>query len=168
MQFVSFREGTAQTEVNWLRLTWYPSLHLWSVHFISKRPWYSCQPMDEFMSSLKLTTGLPLKLEGWKINYLFGWPIFRGRLTVSFREVVVGSNINVSSEKRTLWTAMTDGGVFPSHESWQFFFNVLFVLWSFLPLNSLHWAKIWKWKLNLMNFGTARCAEKSKNDPKTT
>ncbi len=33
--------------------------------------------------SLKLTASLPLKINGWKIKFLLGWPIFRGELLVS-------------------------------------------------------------------------------------
>ncbi len=33
--------------------------------------------------SLKLTASLPLKMDGWKIIFLWGWPIFRGEIAVS-------------------------------------------------------------------------------------
>ena len=33
--------------------------------------------------SLKLTASLHLKMDGWKMNFLLGWPIFSGELLVS-------------------------------------------------------------------------------------
>ena len=33
--------------------------------------------------SLKLTASSPVKISGWKMNFLLGWPIFRGELSVS-------------------------------------------------------------------------------------
>ena len=38
---------------------------------------------------LLLETNSPhLKMDGWKMNFLLGWPIFRGELLVSGRVVV--------------------------------------------------------------------------------
>ena len=35
-----------------------------------------------WLPSLKLTASLHLKMEGWKTSFVFGWPIFRGKLLV--------------------------------------------------------------------------------------
>ena len=37
---------------------------------------------DWSLPSLKLTASLPLKINGWKMYFLLGWPIFRGELLV--------------------------------------------------------------------------------------
>ena len=39
------------------------------------------------VASLKLTAYLPQKMDGWKMNFLLRWPIYRGELAVSFRGV---------------------------------------------------------------------------------
>ena len=40
-------------------------------------------PLEVRIPSLKLAESSPLKMDGWKINFLLGWPNFRGELLVS-------------------------------------------------------------------------------------
>ena len=50
--------------------------------------------------ALQLTASFPLKINGWKITCPFGalaWPIFRGKLAVSFRECKVVIKIEVNT-----------------------------------------------------------------------
>ena len=55
--------------------------------FLSYHQSCSSRPMKgaRNLPSLKLTSNLPLKTNGWKINVLLGWLIFKGKMFVSGR-----------------------------------------------------------------------------------
>ena len=63
-------------------------------------PWWCIQMYSDDTCTLPETYRLPLKIDGWKINFVLGWPIFRDY--VSFRKCVLIKDV------RLWWSLLPD------------------------------------------------------------
>ena len=62
-----------------------------------------CKSWDELIPSMKLTASL-LKMDGCKIHFLVGWPIFRGELLVSGR----ANYLSTGDQRLLQWIPKSD------------------------------------------------------------